>query len=262
MSAINGLIKIGVGVKTLNSWIKTKAIEGADKIARNNPMVRIFLDSPIGSNIEKEVEKAYSTSRYKKIKSTIIGKLPDSVSVSLGKLIGQGTARVLDMVKLNYQLAKGWINSIQYRSELTKRTLCGISTILDKGWTVVRPFIQKGLQGILQHIGVTDEFAHKAATACSHALGLVKKEVSEFIKSDKVIEVTQNIVNAVSEGIVLVKEAGKAIVKKTTEVITTIATAAKKGVQALYEGAKTTLKAGYDTIKSKVTGWWKKVTSA
>lgn len=249
MNAINGLIKIGVGVKTLNSWIKTKAIEGADNIARNNPMVRIFLDSPIGSNIEKEVEKAYSTSWYKKIKSTIIGKLPDSVSVSLGKLIGQGTARVLDMTKLNYQLAKGWISAIQYRNELTKRTLCGTSTIINRGWALVRPFIQKGLQGILQYIGVPEGFAHKAATACSHALGLVKKEVSEFIKSDKVIEVTQNIVNAVSEGIVLVKEAGKAIVKKTTEVITTIATAAGKTVTALYEGAKSVGKKMYDSAK-------------
>ena len=114
---MNGLTQIGVGLKILGSWIKTEAIEGADRIARDNPMVRVFLDSPIGSDIEKEVEKAYSTAWYKKIKSTSIGKLPDEVIIPLGKLIGQGTARVLDMTKLNYQLAKGWITAIQYRNE-------------------------------------------------------------------------------------------------------------------------------------------------
>lgn len=263
MSVINGLTQIGVGLKAIGSWVKTKTIEGADKIARDNPMVRVFLDSPIGSNIEKEVEKAYSTAWYKKIKETFIGrKLPDEVTVALGKLIGQGSARVLDMTKLNYQLAKGWITTIQYRNELTKRTLCGISTMIDKGWIVTRPLLKKGLHGVLAVIGVPENLAEKAASVCSHALGLVKDKVAEFFRSEKVVEVAQNMVNTISEGIIKVVNAGKKIGakirEKTTEVLTSIATTAKETVNALYEGAKTTLRTvekGYETVK----GWCKRL---
>lgn len=262
MNTINGLNQIGIGLKILGSWIKTEAIEGADKIARNNPMIRVFLDSPIGSNIEKEVEKAYSAAWYKKIKSTIIGKLPDKVIVSLGKLIGQGTARVLDMTKLNYQLAKGWITITQYKSELTKRTLCGVATVIDKGWLIVRPLVKKGLKEVLGYIGVPEEAAKKAANCCTLALGLAKKEIAKFLRSERRIEVTQNIVNTISEGVVKVVEAGKKVSEKTTEVIRNIANAAGKTVKALYEDAKTTLKREYDTIKSKVKSWFKRMVTA
>lgn len=262
MNAMNGLSQIGVGLKILGSWIKTETIEGADKIAKNNPMVRVFLDSPIGSDIEKEVEKAYAAAWYKKIKDTFIGRLPDAMTVSLGKLIGQGTTRVLDITKLNYQLAKGWITAIQYRNELTKRTLCGIATVIDKGWLVVRPIVKKGLKGVLEYIGIPEGAAKKAARCCTLALGLAKKEIAKFLRSEKVIEVTQNIVNTVSEGVVKVVEAGKKVNKKTTELITNIATATGKTVKTLYEGAKTTLKKGYDTVKSIVKGWCKRLIPA
>lgn len=262
MNTINGLNQIGIGLKILGSWIKTEAIEGADKIARNNPMVRVFLDSPIGSDIEKEVEKAYATAWYKKIKDTFIGRLPDEVIIPLGKLIGQGTARILDMTKLNYQLAKGWITTIQYRNELTKRTLCGVATVIDKGWLIVRPIVKKGLKGVLEYIGVPEEVAKKAARHCTLALGLAKKEIAKFLRSEKVIEVTQNIVNTISEGVVKVVETGKRVSEKTTEVITNIASTAGKTVKALYEDAKTTLKKGYDTIKKTVKGWFNRMVTA
>lgn len=246
---MNGLTQIGIGLKALGSWIKTEIIEGADKTARNNPMIRVFLDSPIGSDIEKEVEKAYSAAWYKKIKGTFMGKLSDTTAISLGKLIGQGTARVLDMTKLNYQLAKGWITAIQYRNELTKRTLCGVATVIDKGWLVVRPIVKKGVKGVLEYIGMPEVAAKKATKYCTLALGLAKKEVAEFLRSKKVIEVTQNIVNTVSEGVIKVVEAGEKVSEKIAEVITNLATSTGKtakefikGTKEFYKGSKTTLK--------------------
>ena len=114
----------------------------------------------------------------------------------------------------------------------------------------------------MEYIGVPEEVAKKAARHCTLALGLAKKEIAKFLRCEKVIEVTQNIVNTVSEGVVKVVEAGKRVSEKTTEVITNIASAAGKTVKALYEDAKTTLKKGCDTMQKTVKAWFKRMVTA
>lgn len=248
MSLFSGLNKLGVGLQTLWAWSKAKVIEGVDNVARKNPMVRIFLDTPIGHPIEQEVEKAYSTACYKKIRSTAIGQWSEKLSRGLGKMIGQTSARILDLTKLNYLLTTGKITLTRYLDEMTKRTLCGAAAIIDKGWAVISPFVKNGLKGLLGFMGMDFLTAEYISQAVNIGITLAKDKIVAFVRSSKTIVVAQKVVCFIAEGVKDTVEGAKAEYKKVVKAVKKVATAAKTKVINLYNGAKRVLGSMADTV--------------
>lgn len=257
MGVFEGLNKMGAGLQALWSWSKAKTIQGIDKAAQNNPMMRIYLDTPIGHSIEKEVEKAYSAACYKTIRNLVVGQWSEKLSRGLGKLIGQASARVMDFTKLNYHLVKGKITLIEYLNEATKRTLCGAAAVIDKGWAFIVPVVKNGLKAGLGFIGLDLATAEKAAQAISIGLSFVKGKVVNFIRDSKTVELAQKVVRVVAEGAKTVIKGATTVCQKVAKTMDKVATVAKTTMNGLWEGAKSFC----GTVTDKVSSFWEKVWS-
>lgn len=261
MGLFEGLNQMGAGLQILWSWSKAKMIQGVDLVAQKNPMMRIYLDTPVGHPIEKEVEKAYSAACYKKIRSTAIGQWSDKLSIGLGKMIGQTSARILDFTKLNYQLATGKILLVPYLDEVTKRTLCGAAAVIDKGWAFIAPVVKNGLKGALGYVGLDLETAEKVSQAVSIGIAFTKSKVVDFMRDSKTIEVTQKAVRLVAEGVKTVVKKAKTVCQKVVKTVESVATVVKTTVGNLWEGAKNLLDSAKETIAEGVRSFAKKLWS-
>jgi len=252
MSRLSGSTQIETGIKMLWSLAKIKFIEAIDNKKSNNPLLRVFFDSDLGSPVEKAVEQAYSMSTYEAIKDKLPNwNIADKAAKSLGGILGKLSAKVLDVAKLNYKYFKGQITSTQYTYEITKRTLCTAAAVIDKSWDWIGDKVKGGTIGILNSLGVPIETAEFITDSVGAIFNVVKEPFLNFIKSEKTAKFVAEGVQKVIGGIKKVINSAK---EKIPPIVEKIADSIGIGVKKVVEVAKNTT--SIIAKKAKEVGNW------
>lgn len=253
--SVSGTTQIENGLKMIWSIAKINCVQAIDKSKTNNPLLRIYFDSDLGSPVEKSVEQAYAITLFEVIKENLPDwKIANKAAKVLGNALGKIAAKALDVAKLNYKYFKNQINIDQYTYEATKRTLCTVATLIDNSWDFIGNTIKGGTISILTYLGVDYNTAQNITEKASTVLNVIKPYVIAGIKSKKVVSLVAEGVKKVAAGVKKVVS----VVSKNTEripsVVTTIAQAIEKPVEKVISFAKETTKTIVDN--SRKAGNW------
>ncbi len=221
MKTLIGMLQIETGAKMIWSCKKVFT-EFIDSRKCNNPLLRMYFDSDLGSPIEQTLEQTYAYASYETIKHCLPeNSCCNNFAEILGNTLARLSIKVLDVTKLNYKYFNGHINFAKYNYELTKRTLCTIATVIDNGWFFIKQPMNKGICGVLVFLQIDKESAQYFADITCNFISMAKHLITKQLRSEEVINFVSKGVQKIATGIIHLKDKAQATIKKISQILDT-----------------------------------------
>lgn len=139
MSSLSSKFSIAESLDRLSSWSKDMYVNRINsKIKRKkdtSPILRMYYDSPLSSNIEQTCEKIRASEIYHTIRKFIPNndnELNEKVVKYMANRIAHIDIKRNDSSKLKYQYCKGIISHDEYLRESSKRFVIATITLVKK----------------------------------------------------------------------------------------------------------------------------------
>lgn len=248
-----GKILLNEGLKPLSSILKIGGLPDIPNMLINIDLeVRMFLDSELGSPIEQVVEKAWTASCCKAVKSCLPTsfKWVNDVAERIGVFIARSGMNLADMTKLNYQYGKGMITLDKYSTEFADRTLAIAKSVVTVSYRNLRHLADHGVyittKVISQSLEVPQEAAEQIASTVSKGINFLlicaKKPIMKLIESEGAKTVVAACVKTVCKGVDVIKEEAPKVVNKIATVVHKSVEQVKSIAQSVVSGTKVAIK--------------------
>lgn len=155
-----------------------------EKKQSENPLFRMFLDTPLGDELEKKTEEVLAASYY----SAIHEKIGDlgGLSKHIGTIIAHTTCVALDRAKLMYQYSKGMISERKYYYEKSKRSISNAVSFIRMTNSITKPLVRVAAYKVLGKGSLVYVVASKAADYLNKGVEKVSSLISK--NADKIAD--------------------------------------------------------------------------
>lgn len=223
MSSLPSKFSIAESLHRLSSLSKGIFVNCIEHKKDASVMMRMYYDSPLGSNIEQHCEKTMASATYNSIKSYLPKcELTEKIAKFIGTRIAHHKIKIMDREKLKYKYCKGFIKEDQYLKESSKRFVAATGAFVDKGWLLIGKGLKKGSEAVMLSLGVDPILTKEMSDGIWTVITLMKRPIKDYMREKRFwekteqavyrarkdfIDGTRKLVNHVDEKI------GKAIVK-------------------------------------------------
>lgn len=210
-----------------------------EKRKNDNPLFRMFLDTPLGDELEKKTEEVLAASYY----SAIHDKIGDlgGLSKHIGTIIAHNTCVALDRAKLMYQYSKGMISEKKYYYEKSKRSISNAVSFIRMTNSITKPLVKVAAFKVFGKIPLVYVTASKAADYISKGVEKVANQISKN---------TDKIANKVANTSLAIKEV---LIPHRVNVLERVQTLAVSSIQNAKTAMKTLSTAATETFEKVCT---------
>ncbi len=238
----NGLNSIEILIRNLEKGT-------VDSIKKINPFMKMFFDSEMNSEIEKNAIISMTDAYYSTIVEITSGfGLSLEKAQALGSSIAHTISYTLGISKLIDKYFRGEINEDSYYSELSKRISIAALSLIKNNWDTLGNVLSGGLRGVLLFLGFDIWTVESCVTLAGNIGTLIKSRISTFFNSQK----AQRFIET---GLRIAGSAFKVLTQVTEKIVETGKTAVKKTKEFVKKAAEK-IEVGYDKLcKSLKNGW-------
>lgn len=196
MSSLPSKFSIAESLHRLSSLSKGIFVNCIEHKKDASVMMRMYYDSPLGSNIEQHCEKTMASATYNSIKSYLPKcELTEKIAKFIGTRIAHHKIKIMDREKLKYQYCKGFIKEDQYLKESSKRFVAATGAFVDKGWLLIGKGLKKGSEAVMvQYFRMDPISAKKMSDGIWTVITLMKRPIKDYMRDNRFVEKVEQAV--------------------------------------------------------------------
>lgn len=184
-------INILAGVSTIEFFVRSKAMDMVDSISKIHPMIKLYFDSELGSEIESNTLLAMSEALIWSVEA-FTGKESMSKFHSIGVCIAQTLSKNMYFAKLIHQANTGRITAEQFYELAAEYISAESVNVINQLWDAVGAdlpkYLSAGIQKVLESLGVNFQMAEWIAGLVDSVTDVVYSYVKKFLTQEKIQE--------------------------------------------------------------------------
>ena len=188
-------LNILAGVSTIEFFVRSKAMDLVDSVSNIHPMLKLYFDSKLNSDIENNALLAMSEAMIWSVE-TFTEKGPMSNFRSIGVSIAQTLSKRMYFAKLIHHANTGRITIEQFYDYASEYIAVEAVNVVNQLWDVVGAelplYISAGIQKILEFFEVDPQTAEWIAGLIDSAANVAYSYVKRFLTQEKIQEFVYN----------------------------------------------------------------------
>lgn len=188
-------LNILAGVSTIEFFVRSKVMDMVDSISKIHPMMKVYFDSELGSDIENNALLAMSEALIWSIEA-FTEKGPMSNFRSIGVSIAQTLSKRMYFAKLIHHANTGRITAEQFYELAAEYIAAESVNVINQLWDVVGvelpQYLSAGIQKVLEFFEVDPQTAEWIAGLIDSAANVAYSYVKRFLTQEKIQEFVYN----------------------------------------------------------------------
>ena len=180
-------LNILAGVSTIEFFVRSKAMDMVDSISKIHPMMKVYFDSELGSDIENNALLAMSEALIWSIEA-FTEKGPMSNFRSIGVSIAQTLSKRMYFAKLIHHANTGRITAEQFYELAAEYIAAESVNVINQLWDVVGvelpQYLSAGIQKVLEFFEVDPQTAEWIAGLIDSAANVAYSYVKRFLTQE------------------------------------------------------------------------------
>ena len=182
-------LNILAGVSTIEFFVRSNAMDMVDSISKIHPMMKVYFDSELGSDIENNALLAMSEALIWSIEA-FTEKGPMSNFRSIGVSIAQTLSKRMYFAKLIHHANTGRITAEQFYELAAEYIAAESVNVINQLWDVVGAelpqYISAGIQTVLEFFQVNPQTAELISGLIDSAANVAYSYVKKFLTQEKI----------------------------------------------------------------------------
>ena len=189
-------LNILAGVSTIEFFVRSKAMDMVDSVSKIHPMMKVYFDSELNSDIENNALLAMSEALIWSVEA-FTEKGPMSNFRSIGVSIAQTLNKRMYFAKLIHHANTGRI-TVEHFYELAAEYIAAESVnVINQLWDVVGAelpqYVSAGIQTVLEFFQVNPQTAELISGLIDSAANVAYSYVKKFLTQEKIQEFVYNV---------------------------------------------------------------------
>lgn len=182
-------LNIQVGVSTAEFFVRTKAIETVDSISKIHPMIKLYFDSELNSEIEKNTLVSMSEALLRTVEIiTEKGSMANYRGIAV--VIVQTLSKRMYFAKLIHHANTGRITTEQFYELASGYIAAESVNLIDRLWDFVGEelpqYVNAGIQRLLVSLDVDPQTAEWIAGLIDSFANIAYSYVREYLTKEKI----------------------------------------------------------------------------
>lgn len=182
-------LNILAGVSTIEFFVRSKAIEMVDSVSKIHPMMKLYFDSELNSDIENNALIAMSEALIWSVEA-FTEKGPMSNFRSIGVGIAQTLSKRMYFAKLIHHANTGRITAEQFYELAAEYIAAESVNVINQLWDVfgaeIPQYLCAGIQKVLEFFEVDPQTAEWIAGLIESASNMAYSYVKKFLTQEKI----------------------------------------------------------------------------
>lgn len=189
-------LNILAGVSTIEFFVRSKAIEMVDSVSKIHPMMKLYFDSELNSDIENNALIAMSEALIWSVEA-FTEKGPMSNFRSIGVGIAQTLSKRMYFAKLIHHANIGRITAEQFYEYAAEYIAAESVNVINQLWDVlgaeIPQYLSAGIQKTLEFFEVDSQTAEWVAGLIDSAANVAYSYVKKFLTQDNIKKFVYNV---------------------------------------------------------------------
>lgn len=182
-------LNIFAGVSTIEFFVRSQAMDLVDSVSKIHPMLKMYFDSELNSDIESNALLAMSESLIWSVEAfTEKGVLSNFRSIGIS--IAQTVSRRMYFAKLIHHANIGRITAEQFYELAAEYIAAESVNVINQLWDVVGAelpqYLSAGIQKVLELFEVDPQTAEYVAGLIDSATNVAYSYVKKFLTQEKI----------------------------------------------------------------------------
>lgn len=195
-------LNILAGVSTLEFFLRSKALDMVDSVSKIHPMIKVYFDSELNSDIENNALLAMSEALIWSVE-TFTEKGPMSNFRSVGVSIAQTLSKRMYFAKLIHHANTGRITIEEFYEYAAEYIAAESVNVINQLWDVIGAelpqYLCAGIQKVLEFFEVDPQTAEWIAGLIDSAANVAYSYVKKFLTKEKIQEFVHDTLKFVFE---------------------------------------------------------------
>lgn len=182
-------LNILAGVSTIEFFVRSKAMDLVDSASKIHPMMKLYFDSELNSDIEKNALIAMSEAMIWSVE-TFTEKGPMSNFRSIGVSIAKTLSKRMYFAKLIHHANTGRITTEQFYESAAEYIAAESVNVINQLWDVfgaeIPQYLSAGIQKVLEFFEVDPQTAEWIAGLIDSATNMAYSYVKKFLTQEKI----------------------------------------------------------------------------
>lgn len=182
-------LNILAGVSTIEFFVRSKAIEMVDSVSKIHPMMKLYFDSELNSDIENNALIAMSEALIWSVEA-FTEKGPMSNFRSIGVGIAQTLSKRMYFAKLIHHANTGRITAEQFYEFAAEYIAAESVNVINQLWDVfgaeIPQYLSAGIQKVLEFFEVDSQTAEWIAGLIDSVTNMAYSYVKKFLTQEKI----------------------------------------------------------------------------
>lgn len=182
-------LNILAGVSTIEFFVRSKAMELVDSVSKIHPMLNLYFDSELNSDIENNALTAMSEAMIWSVE-TFTEKGPMSNFHSIGVSIAQTLSKRMYFAKLIHHANTGRITIEQFYEYASEYIAAETVNVINQLWDFVGAelpqYLCSGAQQFLEFLGVSSQTSEWITGLIDSAVNVAYSYVKKFLTQEKI----------------------------------------------------------------------------
>lgn len=188
-------LNILAGVSTIEFFVRSKAMDLVDSVSKIHPMMKVYFDSKLNSDIENNALLAMSEALIWSVEA-FTEKGPMSNFRSIGVSIAQTLSKRMYFAKLIHHANTGRISIEQFYEFASEYIAAETVNVINQLWDVIGAelpqYLSAGIQKVLEFFEVDPQTAEWIAGLIDSAANVAYSYVKKFLTQDKIQKFVYN----------------------------------------------------------------------
>ena len=188
-------LNILAGVSTIEFFVRSKAMDLVDSVSNIHPMLKLYFDSELNSDIENNALLAMSEAMIWSVEA-FTEKGPMSNFRSIGVSIAQTLNKRMYFAKLIHHANTGRITIEQFYENAAEYIATESVNVINQLWDVIGAelpqYLSAGIQKVLEFFAVDPQTAELIAGLIDSAANMAYSYVKKFLTQEKIREFVYN----------------------------------------------------------------------
>ncbi len=195
-------LNILAGVSTIEFFVRSKALDLVDSVSKIHPMMKVYFDSELNSDIENNALLAMSEALIWSVE-TFTEKGPMSNFRSIGVSIAQTLSKRMYFAKLIHHANTGRITIEQFYEYASEYIAAESVNVINQLWDVIGAelpqYLSAGIQKVLEFFDVDPQTAEWIAGLIDSAINVAYSYVKKFLTQEKIQEFVYQAIKFIIE---------------------------------------------------------------
>ena len=182
-------LNILAGVSTIEFFVRSKAMDLVDSVSKIHPMMKLYFDSELNSDIENKALMAISEALIWSVEA-FTEKGPMSNFRSIGVSIAKTLSKRMYFAKLIHHANTGRIKTEQFYESAAEYIAAESVNVINQLWDVfgaeIPQYLSAGIQKVLEFFEVDPQTAEWLAGLIDSATNMAYSYVKKFLTQEKI----------------------------------------------------------------------------